>query len=180
MGEVSPTEGKAYTVQYFERAVFEYHPEMQAPDDVELSLLGVFRYQDKYPGGAPGQVVNGSAGSMLFSQTGHRVGGGFLDYWKSHGGLAQQGYPISDELTEVSDLNGQSYMVQYFERAEFEYHPEMSSAARILLSQLGTFRNRANYPAGRTLLPPPVAVPPALPAPATPSPIRHRRQSTAG
>lgn len=38
--ETSPDDGKPYTVQYFERARFEYHPE--APDDykIQLSLLG--------------------------------------------------------------------------------------------------------------------------------------------
>jgi hypothetical protein len=35
-------------VQYFERAVFEYHPENAAPYDVLLSQLGTFRYRDKY------------------------------------------------------------------------------------------------------------------------------------
>jgi hypothetical protein len=35
-------------VQYFERAVFELHPENAAPFDVLLSQLGTFRYQAKY------------------------------------------------------------------------------------------------------------------------------------
>jgi peptide/nickel transport system substrate-binding protein len=39
--EASPTDGKTYTVQYFERARFEYHPDAPAPYDVELGLLGV-------------------------------------------------------------------------------------------------------------------------------------------
>ena len=33
-------DGKTYTVQYFERAVFELHPENQPPYNVLLSLLG--------------------------------------------------------------------------------------------------------------------------------------------
>ena len=40
MMEQSETDGKTYTVQYFERARFEYHPENQAPYDVLLGLLG--------------------------------------------------------------------------------------------------------------------------------------------
>jgi peptide/nickel transport system substrate-binding protein len=39
--EASPTDGKTYTVQYFERARFELHPDAPAPYDVELGLLGV-------------------------------------------------------------------------------------------------------------------------------------------
>ncbi|HEY0070324.1 MAG TPA: ABC transporter substrate-binding protein, partial [Chloroflexia bacterium] len=43
--EVSPTDGKTYTVQYFERNRFELHPEKAAPFDVELGLLGVQQYK---------------------------------------------------------------------------------------------------------------------------------------
>ena len=153
MSEVSDTNGKTYTVQYFERAVFELHPENAAPNDVLLSLLGNFLYKQKYPSGAPGQTENNSTGSQLFTQTNHRAGGKFLDYWKSHGGLAQQGYPISGEFQEKSDLNGKTYTVQYFERAVFELHPENQAPYDVLLSQLGTFRLRAlrtaiTYPEG--------------------------------
>src|SRR6476646_8565654 len=53
MQEVSPLNGKTYTVQYFERAVFEYHPENAGtPFEVLLSQLGTFQYRCKYQGGA--------------------------------------------------------------------------------------------------------------------------------
>jgi len=145
MQEKSDTDGKTYTVQYFERAVFESHLENQAPNDVLLSLLGVFLYKQKYPNGAPNQTSNNQAGSRLFPETGKRVGGVFLDYWNKNGGLAQQGLPISDEFNEVSDLDGKTYKVQYFERAVFESHPENQAPYDVLLSQLGTFRYRDNY-----------------------------------
>jgi hypothetical protein len=35
-------------VQYFERAVMEYHPENKVPYDVLLSQLGTFQYKAKY------------------------------------------------------------------------------------------------------------------------------------
>jgi hypothetical protein len=38
--EISPTNGKPYTVQYFERNRFEYHPENPPQYDVLLGLLG--------------------------------------------------------------------------------------------------------------------------------------------
>jgi hypothetical protein len=148
MQERSETDGKVYTVQYFERAVFELHPENSQPYDVLLSLLGNFYYKQKYPSGAPGQTPNNEAGSVLVPQTGKRLGGVFLSYWRDHGGLAQQGYPISDEFMEVSDLDGKRYRVQYFERAVFEYHPENAPPNNVLLSQLGTFRYRALYQSG--------------------------------
>jgi hypothetical protein len=47
--EVSPLDGKPYTVQYFERAVFEYHPENRGTQfEVLLSHLGRFRYNSRY------------------------------------------------------------------------------------------------------------------------------------
>jgi pimeloyl-ACP methyl ester carboxylesterase len=147
MGEISALDGKAYTVQYFERAVFEYHPEERPDYNVLLSQLGTFQYRQKYPGGAPGQQANNSPGSQLFAETGKQVGGQFLDYWRTHGGLAQQGYPISEEFTEVSDLDGKNYTVQYFERAVFEMHPENPSPYDVLLSQLGTFHYKQKYAA---------------------------------
>ena len=80
------------------------------------------------------------SGCQSFPQTGKTVCGKFLIYWQNNGGLAQQGYPISNEFTEVSDLNGKPYTVQYFERAVFEMHPENQPPYDVLLSQLGTTR----------------------------------------
>ncbi len=144
--ERSNTNGNIYIVQYFERAVFEYHPEEKPPYDTLLQLLGTFLYGRKYSQGAPGQQANTSAGSALFKETGKRLGGIFQQYWNTHGGLAQQGFPISDEFDEKNDLDGNIYRVQYFERAVFEYHPEQKDPKyQVLLSQLGTFRSQARY-----------------------------------
>jgi hypothetical protein len=147
IGEVSDLDGKLYTVQYFERAVFEYHPENTAGYEVLLSHLGTFRYREKYPDGGPDQRPSADPDAVLFPETGKRLGGAFLRYWQEHGGLAQQGYPISDEFTEVSELDGKSYTAQYFERAVFEHHPENAGTPNeVLLSQLGTYRHRQMYP----------------------------------
>lgn len=84
----------------------------------------------------------------VFPETGYEVCGKFLDYWNEHGGLAQQGYPLSEEFVEVSDLDGLPYTVQYFERAVFEDHPENQPPYDVLLSQLGTLRGKEKYPTG--------------------------------
>ena len=137
--EQSDTDGKTYTMQYFERAVFEMHPENQPPFDVLLSLLGVFYYNEKYNGNAPNQQAS-TDNPRTFSETGKTIGGVFRSYWETHGGLAQQGYPISDEFTEVSQTDGKTYTVQYFERAVFENHPEFANTPNeVLLSLLGVF-----------------------------------------
>ena len=144
--EVSDLNGQRYRVQYFERAVFEYHTQNQPPNDVLLSQLGSFRYRERYPAGADGQRVS-SDNPRRFSETGKTLGGKFREYWERNGGLAQQGYPISDEFEEISPVDGKLYTVQYFERAAFEYHPENAgSQYEVLLSQLGRFRYREKYP----------------------------------
>ncbi|HEY0072208.1 MAG TPA: hypothetical protein VGE04_19775 [Chloroflexia bacterium] len=145
MREKSELDGKEYTVQYFERAVFEYHPEQKPPFNVLLSQLGTFRYQQKYPHAAPSQATNNSPGARFFPETGKTIGGLFLIYWNNHGGLSQQGYPISDEFIERSEMDGKEYTVQYFERAVFELHPENPEPYSVLLSQLGTFRYQQKY-----------------------------------
>jgi uncharacterized protein (DUF885 family) len=272
MRERSDTDGKEYTVQYFERAVFELHPEHRPPYDVLLSLLGSIRLRDRYPQGVPGSAQTLRAGAItscaltyadqgsptykpdmpvrssvgkghvltgyvlssagcapiagarvelwpdaegrghpdeyratlftdkdgrytfespmsdhihmrisahgyrgifsnayhsegraqgtfnvtlapdpactLYAETGRSVCGAFRDYWQRNGGLAQQGFPISDEFQERSDLDGKMYTVQYFERAVFESHPGNKPPFDVLLSQLGTFRHRAKYATG--------------------------------
>ncbi len=146
IGETSATDGKTYTAQYFERAVFEFHPENRGtPYEVLLAHLGTFQYRQKYPGGAPNQRPNTDPGTVTFPETGKRLGGAFLQYWREHGGLMQQGFPISDEFTEVSPLDGRPYTVQYFERAVFEWHPENAPPNNVLLSHLGRFRYQEKY-----------------------------------
>lgn len=108
-------------------------------------------------------------GCQTFPETGKTVCGQFMQYWLTHGGLPQQGYPISNEFTEVSDLNGKPYVVQYFERAVFEKHPENQPPYDVLLSQLGTYQFKRKYPggdpSGTTPTPVPVATATAIPIP---------------
>ncbi|HEY0068382.1 MAG TPA: hypothetical protein VGE04_00280 [Chloroflexia bacterium] len=79
---------------------------------------------------------------------GKAVCGKFLVYWHKHGGLSQFGYPISGTFTEVSELDGQPYTMQYFERAIFELHPKNNPPYDVLLSQLGTLKFAQKYRTG--------------------------------
>ncbi len=136
--EISNPYRQTYTVQYFERAEFKN----QTPYDVELAQLGTFSYNSEYP--QPPETASND-NPLYFPATGKTIGGKFLTYWEQHGGLEQQGYPITDEFSEVSVLNGKTYTAQYFERAEFEYHPENQPPYDVLLSQLGTYRYADYY-----------------------------------
>ena len=57
-----------------------------------------------------------AASSRFFSETGKTVNDPFLAYWTGHGGLSQQGFPITDAYNEVNDADGQTYITQYFEQ----------------------------------------------------------------
>jgi len=117
-----PVGVRGYLSQFFERAVFEYHPENQPPYDVLLRLVGVEFTQDKiFEKADPSSV---SEGQLYFPETEHKLGGAFRKFWEETGGLPVYGYPISEEFEEVSPTNGQTYLVQYFERNRFELHPE--------------------------------------------------------
>ncbi|HEX5503053.1 MAG TPA: hypothetical protein VFW96_10555 [Thermomicrobiales bacterium] len=122
-------DGKPYTVQYFERVRLERHPENQPPYDVLLGQLG----RRVHPADPPAPP---RAGATYFAATGHNVAPDFLAYWQAHGGLAQFGYPLSEEIHERL-ADGKVYTVQYFERARFERHPENPPPYDIELGQLG-------------------------------------------
>ena len=73
----------------------------------------------------------------FFAATGHSLNFGFKAYWEQNGGLAQFGYPISEEFLERG-ADGAIRTVQYFERARFEYHYDLSTAPyAVQLGMLG-------------------------------------------
>lgn len=78
----------------------------------------------------------------LYPETGFTVPGVFVRYWEDHGGLAVFGYPISKARMENSAADGKEYLVQYFERNRFEYHPEFADTPNeVLLGLLGAELN---------------------------------------
>jgi hypothetical protein len=142
--EVSPTDGKTYLTQWFERARFELHPENAAPYRVLLGLLGSAAAQGQASAAAFRTVANPGGALRWFPETSHTLGdssaGGqaIAAAWTRMGGLAQFGFPLSQPVTEVSKDDGKPYLVQYFERQRLEYHPENAGTAfGVLLGRLG-------------------------------------------
>jgi hypothetical protein len=68
-----------------------------------------------------------------------------MQYWSDHGGLAQQGYPISGEFVEISDLIGKPYLVQYFERSRLEIVKDADSTQHVVLGALGLEKYMQRY-----------------------------------
>jgi hypothetical protein len=75
---------------------------------------------------------------VCFSETSQCIGGRFREYWIQHGGVAVFGYPIGPESSETTPEG--TFVVQYFERARFEYHPEHAAPYDVLLGRLGDAR----------------------------------------
>lgn len=140
--EYNPADGKIYTVQYFERARFEYHPENKGTKyEVLLGLLGN-QLAEKYRNSAHIAFKNTTdknyPGGTYFPETGHNLRNPFKSYWEANGGLALYGFPISEEFEEVNPDDGKTYVVQLFERNRFEYHPENKGTKyEVLLGLLG-------------------------------------------
>jgi len=129
-----------YWVQYFERARFEEHPEnvKKTPnwEDldrghklqllVQLTRLGA-DYVHKETAGKGYSRVDASqtpTGGTYFPETGHTISGKIAEYWRARSGLTNFGYPLSEQVQEVSKIDGKTYTVQYFERTRLELHPE--------------------------------------------------------
>lgn len=86
--------------------------------------------------GAVPAVAAAQPNGVCFAETGKCIQGRFLEYWQSHGGLALNGYPLSDERQELLE-DGHTYTVQYFERVRMELHPENQPPYDVLLGQFG-------------------------------------------
>jgi subtilisin family serine protease len=133
--EKNPDTGETYTVQYFERNRFEYHPELAGtPWAVSLGRLGAQAAAQVYPVAPPTNV----SGVRYFAETQHTLSGPFRDFWQANGGVAVFGFPISEPFEQGGIL------VQYFERSRFEYRPDLPDGSRVLLTRLGTALAREN------------------------------------
>lgn len=120
------TDKQGLLVQYFQRARFEYHADKPEGQKVELTPLGSLTY-------APQRqlIVNNPLACRIFSETGYAVCFAFLEFFEENGGIAQFGYPISS--FEFHD----DLIVQYFQKARFEWRPWRGEEKRVGLTDLG-------------------------------------------
>lgn len=125
-------------VQYFERARFELHPTEPVASRLSLTRIGSILTEGRTEPEFNWLVASSNPERDFYPESGHTLGGAFRWFWQSHGGLSVFGYPISEEFNEWDEASGQTYLVQYFERARFEYHPEnVGTPYEVLIGSLG-------------------------------------------
>jgi hypothetical protein len=141
-------EGESVEAQWFERNRLELHPENNPPYDVLLGRLSVqlLNEQGRAWQAFP-STTTADEGCLFFSETGQQVCGDILATWSASGlelgdpgvskaeSLALFGLPISPLQEE--EIDGETYQVQWFERARFELHPENEPPYNVLLGLLG-------------------------------------------
>ncbi|HET9908058.1 MAG TPA: hypothetical protein VFQ23_15510 [Anaerolineales bacterium] len=121
--QIKSKDGK--TVQYFQRARFELTSDGLGNPRILLTSIGQAAYQ---PGGQLN--IHNSSGCQLFS-SGYSICFTFLDFYKDNDGASQFGNPISPfEYRE-------NLIVQYFERARFEWRADRPEGQRVVLTDLG-------------------------------------------
>jgi len=103
-------------VLYTERQRLELHAANDWPNRVQGSHLGVVAFRLAYPDQpvTPRTDLNDPA-SFAHPR--------FRAFYERYGGLNVFGYPISDAVTERDPNTGRDLIVQYFERARFEFDP---------------------------------------------------------
>lgn len=118
-------------VQYFQRTRMEWHPGNSPPHQVQLGLL-VDELGYSFPPAQSAQVSSASGPlHRYFPETQHVVSYAFLDYYRENGGLDIFGYPRSEFMYEGGRI------VQYFQRARMEWHPESRVGPQMRLANLG-------------------------------------------
>ncbi len=140
------TDAGAIQVQLFERARLEHHPTNAPPYHILLSHLG--RQATGIQGPPPGAPEQPLDGCRYFAETGLNVCPPFLNTWRSYGlelgdpgiseaeSLALFGLPLTP-VHPTTLSNGQTYMVQWFERARFEDHGQQGVLLGLLGSEVG-------------------------------------------
>jgi len=125
--EAYQDQSKGRLVQYFERARFVYYPENPEELRVKLTSLGEIFHEKTAEFPTQGNLP----GCRYYPESGKYVCYAFLELFKAHGDAAQFGYPISN--FEIRD----GRIVQYFQRARFEWHPELPTGQKVQLTDLG-------------------------------------------
>lgn len=118
-------------VQYFEFARLEDHPDNPSGALVKLTMLGERMGRRRPPIDVRRAPPSSDRTSCYYSETGHAVGGDFLSFVDSSGGLQRFGFPISEPLTADGSL------VQDFQHARLIWHARALESTRVTMEPSG-------------------------------------------
>jgi hypothetical protein len=138
-----------FLMQYFEKSRIEWHPGNAAPYRIQLGLLGDDLGKRQAPIPISAIPAANDPNCTYSPETSHSLCHKFREYWLQNGGLDRFGFPI----TEITIENG--LIVQYFQRARMEWHPEKPAGQNIMLAPLGLIYYKAAGLDPARLLPPP-------------------------
>ncbi len=120
-------DGSGILYQYFERARLELDPTLPAGQQVQSSPLGKLLYLPGLDG-----VNIGTPGACRVFPNGLGVCYDFLSFYDLHGGSSRFGSPIS-----AFEFQTDGRIIQHFEKARFEYYPELGAGNTVQLADLG-------------------------------------------
>jgi len=119
------------TVQYFEYARLEDHPDNPEGPIVKLSMLGERLGRRQPPLDAHTVPPSGIPSVRYYPQTGHSLNGAFLDFFDLYGGIRRFGFPIS----EPSLVDGQ--LVQDFQHIRLIWHARAVEGRNVTMEKSG-------------------------------------------
>ena len=155
-------ESDGHIIQYFQRGRMELHAELPDQIQVQMYPLGYELWKmeqsrfiprdDNIPNNPACTLIDGSSSPICYS---------FKDFYEDNNGTSRFGKPISGVgyLDEV--------LVQYFENARFEWHPELPNGQQVTLGKIGLqyFNARENSRLALPHLSPPINNAPISPEP---------------
>lgn len=121
--------GSAEEIQYFENAVLIYDPAKIHELRVRRVEVGSLIEKPETRISLPYQYSPTACRTFSFNQI--PVCYAFLDFYEAHGGISRFGEPISEFEIHSNRI------VQYFQFARFEWHPELPTGGIVTLTPLG-------------------------------------------
>lgn len=159
---------EAYHIQNFERARIEFRFSQPKPYKFQLGLIGkewLDRYSSELSPLKPSDetTLQGTHASCIaLPNAQYTVCGAFRTFYQGHGlqfdnlifasnaeSLALFGLPLTPAMRWTR--NGQTYIVQLFERARFEYHTEIPTKPIVMLGRINA-ELRENAPPQQTIV----------------------------
>jgi murein DD-endopeptidase MepM/ murein hydrolase activator NlpD len=126
------------TVQLFEKALLESHPEAaDLKNQVQLGFLGRQLADVKGLHFDPATNTTSSATRTYFKETGQAISGNFKTFWEKNNGMLLLGLPIGPPVSEADNT------VQYFERGVLQYQAnsitlvEIAHSGEALITAMG-------------------------------------------